>query len=75
MLEAGNAKGRETVPLSSCPMAVRTWHGSVEQQAFKDGSSPVVQDLYDLLLTAQQSSFLSGGLSGSLSLINECLCP
>lgn len=44
-------------------------------QAFREGSSPVVQDLHDLLLTARQSSLLGGGLSESLSLINECLCP
>ena len=65
--------------LSHCPH-VPTWLcvpgmevGTL--QAFTDGSSPVVQDLYDLLLTAQQSSLLKGGLSGRFSLINECLCP
>lgn len=35
----------------------------------------MVQDLYDLLLAAQQSSLPCGGLSGSFSLINDCFCP
>lgn len=72
----GMQRGSETVPVSSCPPVACLPGMEVDiLQAFKEGSSPVVQDLHDLLLTAQQSSLLCGGLSGSLSLINECLCP
>lgn len=67
------------VRLPQCP-CVLTWlciPGMVEGtlSVFMDGSCLVLQDLHGLLLAAQQSSLLSGSLSGSFFLINECLCP